>query len=364
MKNHLRVSVLIVAVLATALLANVTPVLAAGLGVSPKLGGYDATFSVTGSGFNANEKVSTWVTLSNGSTVSLGQLTASSTGSIAFTVTPSSSWASGEVIAVAHGMSSQRESFVKFTLLQAPSEPTNSTSSSGVTYVGSYSGLTLYYQGSGYQAGERVIAWFHYPGDIAAGIAHPLPDAYADASGNVSFPFTVQKSWPYGGYHISVQGTLSKHITYNTFSWFGAITDQRSYWYNAGVTGTSTGQWTGYYFANSALAGSPVLTRVDSAINFNWGVGSPAGGIPADSFSVRWVSSRYFSSAGNYVFTATADDGVRVWVDGNLIIDEWQDQVATTYSATVYLSKGYHTVVVEYYENMYNALISVGIAAQ
>ncbi len=107
--------------------------------------------------------------------------------------------------------------------------------------------------------------------------------------------------------------------------------------------------WRGEYFSNRTLAGSPTLVRDDANINFNWGNGSPAAGMPADNFSVRWTRTLNFP-AGSYRFTTTSDDGVRLWVNGHLLIDKWQDQAAASYSGVIHLS-GNTAVKMEYYEN-------------
>ena len=107
----------------------------------------------------------------------------------------------------------------------------------------------------------------------------------------------------------------------------------------------------GAYYSNSVLAGTPRLTRLDSAINFNWGTGSPdPATLPADSFSVRWTMSTYLST-GQYRFTVTADDGVRLYLDGKLIIDKWKDQPATTYNSIKWINAGAHAIKMEYYEH-------------
>ncbi|WP_347597831.1 PA14 domain-containing protein [Acrocarpospora sp. B8E8] len=103
------------------------------------------------------------------------------------------------------------------------------------------------------------------------------------------------------------------------------------------------------YFANRNLSGSPVLTRAESAIDHDWGGDSPGEGVPADNFSARWTKTSDFT-AGTYRFTATGDDGLRLYVDGQLVIDKWIDQPATTYTTDRALSAGSHTVVLEYYE--------------
>jgi hypothetical protein len=68
-------------------------------------------------------------------------------------------------------------------------------------------------------------------------------------------------------------------------------------------------------------------------------------------------------NAGTYTFTATADDGIRVWVDGVLIIDAWKNQAATTYTATRTLTAGDHQVKVEYYEASGGAVAKVSWAS-
>lgn len=107
--------------------------------------------------------------------------------------------------------------------------------------------------------------------------------------------------------------------------------------------------WRGEYFNNKTLAGSPQLVRDDANINFNWGSNVPASGLPADNFSVRWTRTVNFP-AGTYRFNITADDGVRLWVNGHLLIDEWKEQAAATYSGVIHLS-GNAAIQMEYYEN-------------
>ena len=116
--------------------------------------------------------------------------------------------------------------------------------------------------------------------------------------------------------------------------------------------------WKGEYWSNRSLSGAPALVRNDPAIDFNWGTGSPAPQIPSDNFSARWTRSNDFSS-GWYRFNARSDDGVRVWVDGDLIIDQWHDGSANvTYSAEKYID-GWVGLQVEYYERYGGAAIQV-----
>ena len=109
--------------------------------------------------------------------------------------------------------------------------------------------------------------------------------------------------------------------------------------------------WKGEYYSNRWLTGPPVLTRNDAEVNFNWGYASPGVGVPADLFSARWTRNEYFGASGNYAFTIRTDDGMRLWVDGVLVIDAWKDQSPTSYSNTIYLAAGHHYIQVDHYEN-------------
>ncbi|GAB4575270.1 MAG: hypothetical protein Kow0077_25970 [Anaerolineae bacterium] len=110
-------------------------------------------------------------------------------------------------------------------------------------------------------------------------------------------------------------------------------------------------QWQGEYYTNTFLGGLPYLVRLDDAISFDWGTGSPAPGlIPVDNFSVRWSGPQQFAG-GTYTFYATVDDGIRVWVNEQLIIDAWYDQIQTTHTGTITLAPGTYWVRVEYYDS-------------
>jgi hypothetical protein len=106
--------------------------------------------------------------------------------------------------------------------------------------------------------------------------------------------------------------------------------------------------WRGEYFVNPNLSGAPALVRNDATINFNWGTGSPGANIPADNFSVRWTRDLTFDS-GTYRWQVQVDDGVRLWIDGALLIDEWRPATGV-YTKDVALTAGRHSIRVEYVE--------------
>jgi uncharacterized repeat protein (TIGR03806 family) len=124
---------------------------------------------------------------------------------------------------------------------------------------------------------------------------------------------------------------------------------------NSSSIGNGTGL-TGAYYSNhtaaSPFTGPPTLVRTDSTIDFDWGSGSPDPSISVDSFTARWTGSVQPQFNETYTFYATTDDGVRVWVNGQLIIDEWVDQAPTTSAGSISLkAQQLYNITMEYYEN-------------
>lgn len=119
----------------------------------------------------------------------------------------------------------------------------------------------------------------------------------------------------------------------------------------------TTGLWQAEYFNNAGLSGEPILTQTENKIDYLW-LGAPANGVPEDNFSIRW-SANVPVEAGTYRFTVRADDGIRLKVDGQTIIDQWRTQPATTFSADVILPAGTVPVVVEYFDQTSQAVASL-----
>jgi hypothetical protein len=114
--------------------------------------------------------------------------------------------------------------------------------------------------------------------------------------------------------------------------------------------------WQATYWDNKELFGPPVLERVEPSLDYDWNRGSPDPLIPPDNFSARWIQTIDLA-AGLYRFTATSDDGIRIYVDDQLILERWYDHAQETYSVDVELAAGHHLVRVEYYEHEGIALV-------
>jgi hypothetical protein len=111
----------------------------------------------------------------------------------------------------------------------------------------------------------------------------------------------------------------------------------------------------GEYFDNLDFT-SPILTRTDETVDFNWGAGAPNAAMGSNTFSIRWtgfVQPRYSEI---YQFYTTTDDGLRLWVDGELIIDRWLGQSASETSGAIRLVAGRkYQIRLEYYEDLGDA---------
>ncbi len=117
------------------------------------------------------------------------------------------------------------------------------------------------------------------------------------------------------------------------------------------VASTASGGLRGEYFNNLTLAGSAALVRSE-VVDFGWGGGSPGPGIGSNNFSVRWTGSVQATTSGAYRFRTVSDDGVRLWVNGVQVINNWSDHAATTNtSGVVNLVAGQRVSIrLEYYE--------------
>jgi beta-glucosidase len=111
------------------------------------------------------------------------------------------------------------------------------------------------------------------------------------------------------------------------------------------------------YFSNKELKGAPVLTRVDREVDFDWGMMNPVPGVPADDFSARWTGKLVPAMTGKYRFGAIADDGVRVYLDGKLIAEDWTEHAPATVTGEVALEAGKsYDIKMEYFESKIGAV--------
>ncbi|MEJ2615301.1 MAG: glycoside hydrolase family 3 C-terminal domain-containing protein, partial [Ignavibacteriaceae bacterium] len=111
----------------------------------------------------------------------------------------------------------------------------------------------------------------------------------------------------------------------------------------------------GEYFNNMKLSGKPVLTRIDSAIDFSWGAGSPGPGVNNDQFSVKWTGKIIPPENVHKLGTRT-DDGARLFLDNKLLFDDWTEHGEKPNAAKVDLLAGkQYNIKFEYFDNILGA---------
>ena len=126
--------------------------------------------------------------------------------------------------------------------------------------------------------------------------------------------------------------------------------------------------WQASYYYGTSPSGNPAFsqqeTRGQNPLDYNWSTGSPqsvalgTNVVGNDYWSARWQGDFSFEN-GNYVFRANVDDGVRLYLDGLLVLDQWRDGYKEVSNRVIGVGPGQHTVVVEYYERTGNASIQL-----
>jgi len=144
-----------------------------------------------------------------------------------------------------------------------------------------------------------------------------------------------------GGYTVVVTDSLGQSVT----SAQGSLT--------VGNVGNGTGLLGDYYSSQAkTFVNPPTLERLDPAVNFDWGIDSPDATISVDNFTVRWTGLVQPLYSQTYTFSTTTDDGARLWVNGQLLVDKWLDQGPTEWSGTIALTAyEKYPIMLEYYES-------------
>ncbi len=132
---------------------------------------------------------------------------------------------------------------------------------------------------------------------------------------------------------------------------------------NSSSLGSGTGLLGQYWsnvtsaaFTNASFNTPQTLTRVDTNINFNWGAGSPDPNISTDTFTVRWTGTVQPQFNETYTFSTTTEDGARLWVNNQLLVDKWVDQGPTTWSGSIALkAQQKYNIRMDYYNDIGNA---------
>lgn len=123
-------------------------------------------------------------------------------------------------------------------------------------------------------------------------------------------------------------------------------------------TPPGTGPWRGEYYGQEEFAGTPTLVR-DDAVEHDWGYKSPHPELPPERFSIRWDTCLVLDADAEPTFQLVSDDGSRLVVDGQKVIDNWGKHRVRSRGGSVPLSAGVHHLRVEYFEDAKTASISL-----
>jgi hypothetical protein len=122
------------------------------------------------------------------------------------------------------------------------------------------------------------------------------------------------------------------------------------------------GPWHATYFSDRKLEKQATIVR-EADINHDWSKDAPLEALPPDKFSVRWDTCLRIDEASPVILQVNANDGARVYVDGELLIDAWEKSAETRRrgfgSAELALEPGVHHVQVEYFESLGSASIKL-----
>jgi len=110
------------------------------------------------------------------------------------------------------------------------------------------------------------------------------------------------------------------------------------------------GGLTAEYFLGTHFE-KPVGHRVDATVDFTWNDAPPLPGLGIDNFSVRWTGKLVVPRTGDFTFLTYTDDGARLWIDGQLLVDDWVDHAAEYREGQIHLEAGRpYDIKLEYFE--------------
>ena len=269
---------------------------------------------------------------------------------ISFTV-PSLQYWSMIVIERAAGTTSTRyeaETAVKTNV----GTNTNHTGYSGTGFVdqfaGSDDGVSFYISVPADGSYELRFRYANAMGTTAT------RNVYLDGQyvGQVSMPSLANwNTWATATLTAAIKGGQHQVV----FGWGGSTAINLDY---LEVPTPSQGLVGTYY--QPATVGSAKLSRVDSTVNFDWGGSTPDSAISGDGFLVRWTGRVLAPATGPYTFYTISDDAARLWIDHQLIIDQWTAHAATEQSGQIDLVAGHvYDLTLVYREDGGNAVIKL-----
>lgn len=156
-------------------------------------------------------------------------------------------------------------------------------------------------------------------------------------------PFTLTNT-------VAVNAIAAQSGAFNSVVSSASFINSSSIGAGIGLTGSYWANTTATAFTNGGFSVAPSLIETDSVVNFDWGANGPNGTIGKTDYVVRWTGCVQPQFSENYTFQTTADDGARLFVNGQLLINDWSNQPATAASNSIYLTaQQLYNIELDYY---------------
>lgn len=185
-----------------------------------------------------------------------------------------------------------------------------------------------------------------YKTSIAVTVSESTPGAVVSYTTDGSTP--TSNSAKYSGPVTLTNPTVFKARAF--VNGVGGAVTENDYLVNA-VIGTGNGLKGAYFDQSQDPSGTPTATETDPTINFNWNGGSPIAGVQGSNWSGEWTGQIQAESTGPYTFTTNSDDGVRVYINGQLVIDDYTYHAPTLDHGTLNLVAGQkYSIDIKYFQ--------------
>jgi len=217
--------------------------------------------------------------------------------------------------------------------------------------------------GKVYAGSDHAVGVFGLGKWVATPVVSPPSGTYqtniqvtvTDSTPNSTIYYTLDGSIPtqasskYTG-PVTVSSSCAFKVRAFAPSLVGSAIVENDYLVNP-VIGNGTGLL-GNYFANSKDGGGiPTASEIDSLINFNWNGGSPINGVDGSNWAGEWTGQVQAMTTGTYTFYTNSDDGVRVWINGQLVIDDFSYHAPTMDQGTIKLVAGQkYSIDIKYFQ--------------
>ena len=223
------------------------------------------------------------------------------------------------------------------------------TVANGKVYVGSANALSVY--GNSSFLATPIIA------PNGGVYTNSVTVSFSDAVSGVTFYYTLDGTTPttnsilYTGPFVLTKTAGLNVVAVTPGSPNSGIASAT--FINSASLGSGTGLLGKYYantFPSNPFVGSP-LVRTDAVVNFNWNTNSPDPSIPTNNYTVKWTGLVQPLFSEPYTFSATTDDGARLWVNGQEIINAWSAQAPTTHSGVINLqAQQVYAIEMDYFQ--------------